>query len=66
MDEPVRVFSSFDGVVPHGYSGPPSAISAAEGEAILDAVAAHVSPFRRDLTANGWRNGSWMSGIVPG
>jgi creatinine amidohydrolase len=63
MDEPVRVFSSFDGVVPHGYSGPPSQGSAAEGEAILDAVAAHVGPFLRDLAANGWRNGSWMSGI---
>jgi creatinine amidohydrolase len=63
MDHPVRVFGPFSNVVPHGYSGPPSCGTAEEGEAILDAIAAHVGPFLRDLAANGWTNGSWMSGI---
>ena len=63
MDEPVRVFGSFDRVVPHGYSGRPSEGSAAEGEAILDALAAHLGPFLRQLSDEGWQNGSWMSGI---
>jgi creatinine amidohydrolase len=63
MDHPVRVFGSFDRVVPHGYSGKPSAGSAAEGEAILDALAGHLGPFLRQLDEQGWQNGSWMSGI---
>ncbi|MEA2524606.1 MAG: creatinine amidohydrolase [Thermomicrobiales bacterium] len=63
MDHVVRVFGPFDRVVPHGYSGQPSRGTAEEGAAILDAIAAHVGPFLRDLAANGWRNGSWMSGI---
>lgn len=60
---PIRVLGGFDADAPHGYSGPPSKGSAAEGKAILDALAAHVGPFLRDLAANGWRNGSWLSGI---
>lgn len=63
FDHPIRVFGSFDRVVPHGYSGSPGAGSAAEGETILDAIAAHVGPFLRDLEAHNWQNGSWMSGI---
>ena len=63
MDHPIRVFGSFDRVVPHGYSGTPSHGTAAEGEAILEAIAVHVGPFLRELDANNWQNGSWMSGI---
>ena len=63
MDHPVRVFGSFDNVVPHGYSGPPSNGTAEEGAAILDALTAHIAPFLRDLAANAWTNGPWMSGI---
>jgi creatinine amidohydrolase len=63
MDHPIRVFGSFDRVVPHGYSGKPSQGSAAEGEAILDAIAGHVAPFLRQLAAENWQNGAWMSGI---
>jgi creatinine amidohydrolase len=63
MDHVVRVLGPFDRVVPHGYSGQPSRATAAEGAAILDAITAHVAPFLRELAANGWRNGTWMSGI---
>ncbi len=65
MDHVVRVFGSFDNVVPHGYSGKPARATAAEGEAILDAIAAEVGPFLRELAGNGWTNGAWMSGIEP-
>jgi creatinine amidohydrolase len=64
MDHPIRVFGSFDRVVPHGYSGKPSRGTADEGEAILDAIAAHVGPFLRQLSAENWQNGAWMSGIA--
>jgi creatinine amidohydrolase/Fe(II)-dependent formamide hydrolase-like protein len=64
MDHPVRVFGSFDRVVPHGYSGTPSQGSAAEGAAILDAIATHVAPFLRQLATENWQNGAWMSGIT--
>jgi creatinine amidohydrolase len=63
MHHPVRVFGSFDRVVPHGYSGSPGRGSAEEGAAILDAIAAHVGPFLRQLAAENWQNGAWMSGI---
>ena len=62
-DEPVRVFGPFSNVVPHGFSGQPSKGTAEEGEIILNAIAAEVGPFLRDLAANGWTNGAWMSGI---
>jgi len=65
MDEPVRVFGTFRNVVPHGWSGQPSKGSAEEGSAILEALAAHVGPFLRDLARNGWTNGAWMSDISP-
>ncbi len=65
--EPVNVRGPFSNVVPHGYSGAPSQGSAAEGGAIVDAIAAEVGPFLRQLAANGWMNGAWMSGIeAPG
>lgn len=63
MGYPVRLFGSYADVSPSGYSGAPSQGSAAEGAAILDALAAHVGPFLRELAANGWRNGPWLSGI---
>jgi creatinine amidohydrolase len=63
MDHPIRVFGSFDRVVPHGYSGKPSRGTSEEGEAILDAIAAHVGPFLRQLSSENWQNGAWMSGI---
>ena len=63
--EPVNVRGPFSNVVPHGYSGAPSQGSAEEGEAIVEAIAAEVGPFLRRLAANGWMNGSWMSGIEP-
>lgn len=63
MNHPVRVYGPFSNVVPHGYSGQPSKGSAEEGAAILDAIAAHVGPFLRELAAHGWVNGGWMSGI---
>lgn len=61
--EPVNVRGPFSNVVPHGYSGAPSEGSAEEGEAMVEAIAAEVGPFLRNLSANGWMNGSWMSGI---
>jgi hypothetical protein len=64
MDHDVRVFGSFDRVVPHGYSGQPSKGTAAEGEAVLNAITLHITPFLRELSANNWQNGSWMSGIT--
>ena len=64
MGHPVRVFGSFDRVVPHGYSASPSRGTAGEGEAILDAIAAHIGPFLRQLRAENWQNGAWMSGIT--
>lgn len=60
---PIRLFGSFADVSPRGYTGPPSSGSAEEGAAVLDALAAHVGPFLRELAANGWRNGGWMSGV---
>jgi hypothetical protein len=60
---PLRLFGSFAGVSPDGYTGPPSKGSAEEGAAILDALGEHVGPFLRELAANGWKTGSWMSGV---
>jgi creatinine amidohydrolase/Fe(II)-dependent formamide hydrolase-like protein len=63
---PIRLFGSFENVSPRGYTGPPSRGSAEEGEAVLDALAAHVGLFLRELAANGWRSGPWMSGVGEG
>ncbi|MGH2558924.1 MAG: creatininase family protein [Thermomicrobiales bacterium] len=62
-DHPIRLFGSFMGVSPDGYTGPPSGGSAEEGAAILDALTAHVGPFLRDLAAHDWRTGHWFSGV---
>ncbi len=61
---PVRVIGGFDAVVPHGHSGSATQATAAEGEAILNAVGEHVGAFLKDLAANGWQGGPWMSGIT--
>jgi creatinine amidohydrolase/Fe(II)-dependent formamide hydrolase-like protein len=58
------VIGGFDAVVPHGHSGSATQATAAEGEAILNAVGEHVGAFLKDLAANGWQGGSWMSGIT--
>jgi creatinine amidohydrolase len=63
---PVRLFGSFADIAPAGYTGPPSQGRAEEGAAILDALAGHVGPFLRELAANGWRGGPWLSGVGPG
>ncbi|HEX2281925.1 MAG TPA: creatininase family protein [Thermomicrobiales bacterium] len=63
MDHPVSVIGAFDGTVPLGYSGDATAASAEEGEAIVHAMTGLIVPFLRDLDANGWKRGSWMSGI---
>jgi creatinine amidohydrolase len=65
MDQPVDLVGSFKGTVPKGYSGNAAAGSAEEGAAIVRALTALVMPFLRELDANGWRRGSWMSGIEP-
>jgi creatinine amidohydrolase len=64
FDYPVRVIGGFDAVVPHGHSGSATQATAAEGEAIVHAVGEHVGAFLKNLAANGWQGGSWMSGIT--
>ncbi|MGD9710765.1 MAG: creatininase family protein [Thermomicrobiales bacterium] len=64
FEYPVEVRGPFSNVVPHGYSGAPSKGSAEEGAAIIEALAAEVGPFLRQLEANNWVNGAWMSGIT--
>lgn len=61
-DLPVRLFGSFAQVAPHGYTGAASGGAAAEGEAIVDALADAVVPFLRKLDANDWRPGPWLDG----
>jgi creatinine amidohydrolase len=63
MGEPVDLIGGFDGTVPLGYSGNAAAGTAEEGEAIVRALCDLVVPFLRTLDANGWRRGSWLSGI---
>jgi creatinine amidohydrolase len=63
MDHPVDLIGPFDGTVPLGYSGNAAAGTAEEGEAIVHALTRLVVPFLRELDANGWRRGSWLSGI---
>ena len=62
-DFPVDVFGSFKDTVPYGYSGNAAAGTAEEGEAITQALTELVVPFLRDLDANGWKRGTWMSRI---
>lgn len=63
MDHPVDLIGGFDGTVPLGYSGNAAAGTAEEGEAIVQALTNLVVPYLRDLDANGWKRGSWLSGI---
>lgn len=64
MDHPVDLIGGFDGTVPLGYSGNAAAATPEEGEAITRALTGLVVPYLRDLDANGWKRGSWLSGIV--
>jgi creatinine amidohydrolase/Fe(II)-dependent formamide hydrolase-like protein len=63
MDHPVDLIGDFKGTVPKGYSGNAAGGTAEEGEAIVAALTGLVVPFLRDLDANGWQRGGWMSGI---
>lgn len=57
---PVTIFGAYADLAPQGYTGNPSLGTAAEGQAIVDAIAGQVVPFLRKLDANGWRPGVWM------
>jgi creatinine amidohydrolase len=57
---PVRLIGAYADLAPDGYTGAPSAGSAAEGQAIVDSLAGRVVPYLRRLDANGWRPGPWM------
>jgi creatinine amidohydrolase len=57
---PVAIFGAFADLAPHGYTGNPARGTAAEGQAIVDAIANQVVPFLRQLDANGWQPGPWM------
>jgi creatinine amidohydrolase len=63
MGVPVEVVGEFKGTVPKGFSGDASAASAEEGEAICRAAVALVVPFLRELEANDWMRGGFMSKI---
>jgi len=63
MDGPVDIIGGFDGTVPKGYSGNAAGGTAEEGAAIVTALSALVVPFLREMDANGWKRGSWLSGI---
>jgi creatinine amidohydrolase len=63
MGQPVSMVGNFRGTVPKGYSGNSAGGSAAEGEAIVQAMVARVVPFLRELDRHDWKRGGWMSGI---
>lgn len=63
MGTPIDLIDTFDGTVPYGYSGNAAAGSAAEGEAIVQAIVGEVVPYLRELDARGWKRGVWMSRI---
>jgi creatinine amidohydrolase len=63
MDQPIDLIGGFKGTVPKGYSGNAAAGTPEEGEAIVRALTALVVPHLRELDANGWQRGGWMSGI---
>lgn len=63
-DFPMEVIGSFKDTVPYGYSGNAAAGTAAEGEAITRAIVEMTVPFLRELDANGWQRGTWMSRIT--
>jgi creatinine amidohydrolase/Fe(II)-dependent formamide hydrolase-like protein len=51
------------GTVPKGFSGDASKASAEEGEAICKAAVELVVPFLKELEANDWKRGGFMSRI---
>ncbi len=63
LGHPVSVVGNFRGTVPKGYSGKAANGSAAEGEAIVNAMASLVVPFLHELDEHDWKRGSWLSGI---
>jgi creatinine amidohydrolase len=63
MNHPIDVIGGFEGTVPLGFSGNASAASAEEGAAIVEALTELIVPFLKDLDRQGWKRGSWMSGI---
>ena len=63
MDLPLDLVDTFDGTVPLGYSGDATKASAEEGEAVMQALVAHVVPYIKELDARGWKRGTWMSRI---
>jgi creatinine amidohydrolase/Fe(II)-dependent formamide hydrolase-like protein len=63
MGQPVDLVGDFAGTVPLGYSGNAAAGTAEEGAAIVAALTSQVVQFLRELDANGWRRGAWLSGI---
>jgi creatinine amidohydrolase len=64
MDAPLDIIGGFDLTVPLGYSGDASAATADEGADIVAALTGLVVPCLRELDANGWRRGAWLSGIA--
>lgn len=60
---PFKMFSSFEKISARGYTGAPSRGSAEEGEAVLDAIQQHVTPFLRELIENDWQLGEWVQHI---
>lgn len=58
---PLKMFSSFENISSAGYTGSPSGGSAAEGEAILNAIEEYVRPFLTKLVENDWRLGAWAA-----
>ena len=57
---PIRLFGAYGDLMPAGYGGVPSRGTAEEGRAIVDALAALVVPFLRELDAHDWRPGPWI------
>lgn len=62
-DLPIDLIDTFDGTVPLGYSGDATKASAEQGEAVVQALVAHVVPYIKELDVRGWKRGTWMSRI---
>lgn len=61
--QPAYLVGNYKGTVPRGYSGKAADGTVEEGQAIVRAMTDYIVPFLRDLDANGWQRGSWLSGI---
>lgn len=59
---PIRLIGDYATLAPEGYTGAPTAGSAEEGAAIVEALAATVVPYLRRLDEHGWQPGPWMEG----